>query len=70
VAGLEIAFRCAWVMLGTSMPFVVLLTSRTEDALGVGVPIPTCAKVSVRNKDDIPRMINPVTIAFMTAGFG
>ena len=34
------ASRCVLVMRGTSIPFVVLVISSREDALGVVVPMP------------------------------
>jgi hypothetical protein len=42
-AGLTIASRCAVVMRGKSIPWLVLTTSKAALALGLLVPIPTCA---------------------------
>jgi hypothetical protein len=43
LAGLTIALRCAVVIRGKSMPWLVLTTSSAALALGVVVPMPTCA---------------------------
>ena len=40
VTGDAIASRCVFVMRGKSTPFVVLFTSRSEDAFGELVPMP------------------------------
>ena len=42
-AGLLIASRCAVVMRGNNIPWLLLTTSRDALALGLLVPIPTCA---------------------------
>jgi hypothetical protein len=47
VAGLPMAPRCAAVIRGTSIPFVVLVTSSMDDDVGVAVPIPTWEKTLV-----------------------
>jgi hypothetical protein len=41
LAGLTIALRCAVVIRGKSMPWLVLTTSSAALALGVVVPMPT-----------------------------
>ena len=46
VEGLAIASRCAVVIRGNSIPWLVLTISKAELALGVDVPIPTCAIVA------------------------
>ena len=44
-AGLEIAWRCALVILGINNPFVVEVISNADEASGVVVPTPTWAYV-------------------------
>ena len=43
LAGLLIASRCAVVIRGKSIPWLLLDNSKAEFALGLFVPIPTCA---------------------------
>ena len=42
-AGLAIVLRCVVVILGIKIPELVELMSNLDEALGVVVPIPTCA---------------------------
>ena len=61
LAGLLIASRCAVVMRGNSIPWVVLTTSKAALALGLLVPMPTCAILT--SEQDISKM--SVVILFL-----
>jgi hypothetical protein len=65
VAGDAMRSRCALVMRGVSIPFVVLFTSSNADALGVVVPapaLPVAGKVLVCAFNFIHANANMITI--------
>jgi hypothetical protein len=52
-AGLVMALRAVVVIRGGKKPFSLLFTSKMAEALGVEVPILTCAKENILDKRTI-----------------